>query len=374
MVVNTKTNNAQAADATLESLRELFKPHLRLPRARLTCFLMLVLAVIGQRTVSLVWLSKHPATRAKAGSVHRRFQRFFAHAPLPPRLVGALVLALAPKPPEGWVLAMDRTNWKFGKTHVNLLVVSAILNGVGLPIAWKALPKSTKSGNSRHHHRVSLMEQVLSILPAADIRALTMDREFTGRRWLGWLGLMEVPYVLRVKANTRVGAAGASWWCQRNRWRKRAGELHAVFGRKARFAAKRVHRGRDPFLAVISETFQGTEALEIYRMRWGIETLFGHLKERGFRFEDTRMTKGCRVEKLMGVLAVAFALCHQWGRKLEQEQGVKLKRHGYRAKSVFRQGFESLHRMMLRPWLHAQRLAEFLRHVVRRPLIENFVV
>ena len=33
----------------METLRELFKPHLKLPKARITCFLMLVLAVFGQR-------------------------------------------------------------------------------------------------------------------------------------------------------------------------------------------------------------------------------------------------------------------------------------------------------------------------------------
>jgi hypothetical protein len=60
----------------METLRELFKPHLKLPKARMTCFLMLVLAVFGQRTVSLVWLARHAATPAKAESVYRRFQCF----------------------------------------------------------------------------------------------------------------------------------------------------------------------------------------------------------------------------------------------------------------------------------------------------------
>jgi hypothetical protein len=53
----------------METLRELFKPHLKLPKARMTCFLMLVLAVFGQRTVSLVWLARHAATSAKAESL-----------------------------------------------------------------------------------------------------------------------------------------------------------------------------------------------------------------------------------------------------------------------------------------------------------------
>lgn len=358
----------------METLSEHFKPHLGLPKARLSCFLMLVLAVIGQRTVSLVWLARHPLTAAKAESVYRRFQRFFAACALPARRVGALVLAMAPKPAGGWVLAMDRTNWQFGRTHINILVVSVILNGVGLPIAWRVLPKSTKRGNSNAGHRIALMQEVLSILPGADIRALTMDREFVGGRWLSWLRLMEIPFVVRVKANTMVGANPASWWCERNRWKRFAGDLHEVFGSKVHFAAKRIRNGRDAYLAVISHDFSGEEALGIYRMRWGIETLFSHLKRRGYRFEDTHMTKGCRIGKLMGVLAVAFALSYQWGRKLEGETGVKLKSHGHRAKSVFRQGLESLHRMLRFPARLADRLEDFLDHVVRLPLTRKIVV
>ena len=358
----------------METLREHFKPHLGLPKARLSCFLMLVLAVIGQRTVSLVWLARHPHTAAKDESVYRRFQRFFASCALPAKRVGALLLALAPKPRDGWVLAMDRTNWQFGTTHINILVVSVILNGVGLPIAWRILPKATKRGNSRSGHRIALMQEVLSILPHPDIRALTMDREFVGDRWLSWLRLMEIPFVVRLKSNTMVGGNAASWWCERNRWRRFAEGMHEVFGMRVHFAAKRIRDGRDAHLAVISNAFHGGAALEIYRLRWGIETLFSHLKRRGYQFEDTHMTKASRIGKLMGVLAVAFALSYQWGRKLEAETGVKLKKHGHRAKSVFRQGLESLHRMLHAPVSLAVRLSDFLNHVVRLPLTRKIVV
>ncbi len=68
--------NLQVTEPTTETLRKLFKPHLRLSRPRLTCFLMLVLAVLGQRTVSLVWLARYAAPPVKAESV---YQRFFAY-------------------------------------------------------------------------------------------------------------------------------------------------------------------------------------------------------------------------------------------------------------------------------------------------------
>jgi len=108
--VNKKTTDTRAAAGSMESLRELFKPHLGLSRPRLSCFLMLVLAVIGQRTVSLVWLSQHPDSAARDSSVFRRFQRFYSGCKLSAKTVGKMILRPAPEPSGGWVLAMDRTN------------------------------------------------------------------------------------------------------------------------------------------------------------------------------------------------------------------------------------------------------------------------
>ena len=48
---------------------------------------------------------------------------------LSPKSVRALILTLAPKPKDGWILAMDRTDLQFGKTDVFILVVTVIPNG-----------------------------------------------------------------------------------------------------------------------------------------------------------------------------------------------------------------------------------------------------
>ncbi len=44
-----------------------------------------------------------------------------------------------------WVLAMDRTNWEFGKATINILMISVIWNGMGIPLIWTLLPSA---GNS----------------------------------------------------------------------------------------------------------------------------------------------------------------------------------------------------------------------------------
>lgn len=335
---------------------------------------MLVLGVIRKRTVSLVWLSKHQDSDAKASSIYRRFQRFFAHCVLRPGTIGKLILSRAPRPDGGYVLAMDRTNWQFGKTHVNILVVSIIVGRVGLPVAWLTLPKSTKRGNSQKKHRIRVMEEVLAILPADAIKALTMDREFVGKHWLGWLETVGVDYVVRLKKNALVGGRQASHWCHRKRWQSLLGKRQEVFGRQVHFMGKRLKKGRDNYLAVISNAFQGEEALELYRMRWGIETLFGHLKQRGYQFEATHMTKKERIEKLLGVLTLAFALCLRWGHKLEADSPTPIKKHGYPAKSLFRRGFEDLHRILTAPHRFREEVAAFFKTVKPQFLPQNFVV
>ena len=138
-----------------------------------------------------------------------------------------------------------------------------------------------------------------------------------------------------------------------------------MFDQQVYFAEKKIAKGRDPYLAVVSNRFQGREALELYSLRWGIETFFSHLKKRGFCFEQTHLTKKPRIEKMVAVLGVAFTLGHRWGRLHEARRGKNIKKHGYRARSVFRLGLESLHRMVKRPARYLPDIAEFLRLVVQ---------
>jgi len=373
--VKTKNKPNRATTQDTGRLFELFKRHLNWNKARLKCFALFVLAVLEERTVSLSALSLAGCSTVRSESLFRRFQRFLAGHDFEIAEVGSLVVGLLARPKQGWVLAMDRTNWKFGRKHVNILVLSVVVGKMAFPVLWKVLPASTKRGNSKQIHRVSLMKKLLGeIMAAREIRALVMDREFNGQRWLAWLEKRGVPYVLRVKRNTWIGERKALDLCLRNRWKRWRDHRFAVFGRDLYFAAKKIGKRRDSRLAVVSNKFRGGEALEIYRLRWGIECFFGHLKKRGFRFEDTHLTIGKRIERLVAVLAVAFTLCYRWGMVREARSGKKIKNHGYRAKSLFRQGFDSLHRMVKRPVEFAEELKEFVWKVLSSMLAGNFVV
>ncbi|KOR28665.1 hypothetical protein TI03_04215 [Achromatium sp. WMS1] len=61
--------------------------------------------------------------------------------------------------------------------------------------------------------------------------------------------------------------------------------------------------------------------------------------------EDTHLTQPDRISKLFAIVTLAFVWCYRVGL---WQSGVKLSRickHGYRAKSFFKQGVEFLQRM-----------------------------
>ena len=54
--------------------------------------------------------------------LNRRLQRFLAEISFDPRdLARALVCLMALRDTEKWTLILDRTNWKFGAIHLNVL-------------------------------------------------------------------------------------------------------------------------------------------------------------------------------------------------------------------------------------------------------------
>ncbi len=83
-------------------------------------------------------------------------------------------------------------------------------------------------------------------------------------------------------------------------------------------------------------------ALELYRKRWEIETMFGCLKTRGFRMEDTHIIDADKIERLMFVLAIAFCWSYRVGDIKALEEPIPIKAHGRTAKSLFRWGLDEI--------------------------------
>ena len=125
-----------------------------------------------------------------------------------------------------------------------------------------------------------------------------------------------------------------------------------IYGHAVWLAAVRLE---DEFLIVASNRNPG-QALAQYQKRWSIEVLFSALKKRGFDFETTHLTDPVRIKKLVALLALAFTWAHLVGVWLAEQKPLKIKKHGYKEKSLFRYGLDHLQYLLLN--IH-QRMEEF---------------
>jgi len=165
------------------------------------------LALLMQSTVSFPKLALVLSRRAKPASNERRIQRFMSGYPLDFDSFGRFPLELVPQH-EDVVVSMDRTNWKFGQTDINVLMIAICYKGIAYPILWQLLPKA---GNSNTAERKALMERFLRLVPASKIKVFLADREFIGTEWLGFLHERDVLFCIRVKKDTTVEAGSGTW-------------------------------------------------------------------------------------------------------------------------------------------------------------------
>jgi hypothetical protein len=110
------------------------------------------------------------------------------------------------------------------------------------------------------------------------------------------------------------------------------------------------------------------------RERWGIETLFGRFKTRGFCLESTHFTDSERLSKLLALMTLALCWAVKIGEWLHQHQPLKIKKHGRRQARIFRYGLDYLRSIVTRPlakmlelsWLAERNISEIPRYTAFR--------
>ena len=99
------------------------------------------------------------------------------------------------------MLVLDRTEWHFGATPVNVLMIGIAHRGIAFPIAWTALPKGGGSGSGE---QIEVLEAALSALDASDVEALTTGRELISVLWLKRLQAVSISFVIRLRSGRRL--------------------------------------------------------------------------------------------------------------------------------------------------------------------------
>ena len=330
----------------VRSLEQTLGDNLAWNRARIKFVARFLLALYSQRTVKLTRLATACSGHASEASSYKRLQRFLHNFEMPYAEVAQLVLKLLGTP-SPYTLALDRTNWKIGKVEVNILLLSVVYRGIGFPLVWCLLPHA---GNSDTNERITLLEIWLDLFGVESIQCLCGDREFAGKAWFTFLQTNRIPFQLRLKKNALVkngrGQFVPAWrlfaTTRINQVRVIA-EARQMWGLNLYLSGCQLQHGE--WLILVSAQYEDDPAQQ-YRQRWGIETLFGALKTRGFNLEDTRLTDEARLSRLLALLAIAFTWAFLVGQWQAEVNGLKLKKHGYPPKSVFRRGLDLLCRLV----------------------------
>ena len=265
--------------------------------------------------------------------------------------------------PSQLLLIIDRTNWKLGKTHLNLLVLSIVYQGIAIPIYWVSLDKA---GTSHTDERIYSVVKSIYRIGKHRIAGILADREFIGSQWFAWLKSNNINFTIRIKQNMLVGRfiddqrptpVHSLFRQLKNERRKYLKQQFYLGGVPVYLAASKAPNGQ---LLIVATSRYNRLALKNYKRRWEIETLFGCWKSKGFRLEDTRMTDKHKIENLVSVLVIAFCWVYLVGIKQASNKPLPTKSHGRKSQSLFRYGYDILRQAVLRGLVFFRRYFSFL--------------
>lgn len=329
-------------------LTKILKPILKWNKARVDLISSFICALIMVRTVNLNEIASAMPGKAAQSSKYKRLKRFFAGFEVCYKSIAVLIVKMLPFSDGPWDISMDRTNWKLGKKNINPLVMGIVHLGVAFPIRWTTF---SKRGNSNTRERMFLIDWFIEVFGVHKIRCLYADREFIGEKWLGYLLEKGIHFCIRIRGNFMIANSRGKQVRVNSLFRNLKPNQYKILRGKRLInglylyvVGMRLADGKH--LILVTDANPG-QALENYKKRWGIETLFQCLKERGFNFEDTRMTFPERIDKLIALLAIAFTWCHITGEWRHVQKEIKIKKHGRKEVSLFRYGLDCIRETLL---------------------------
>lgn len=325
-------------------------------RARVKLLARFLTALLVCRSVCLSKVANVLAGEAKTASHYKRLQRFLRgfdldRIALARIMIGWLYAQTGLKAP--YILSLDRTNWKFGCVEINILMLAIAHNKIAFPVVWMLLGKA---GNSSAEERKTLLTRYVEAFGKDSIAYITADREFAGKHFLAWLCEQKISFVMRLRGNVCVAnAKGEMRWGQLLFTSYEVGVVYAlgqrrVFGKTncLELFVTGMRLADGDFLIVVSDRLAPSGNLVAdYANRWGIETLFGCLKRRGFDLEATHLRDSEQLSRLLSVLSLAFCWAYLCGEWLFEHEPWKFKKHGRLSVSVFRRGLDYRQRLLM---------------------------
>ena len=325
----------------IQSLRELLYSKLPWHPERIHTFYALILAVLAGGSVKIKDMAQYIETRASLSSKVVRLERWFLKQNLDYSLIGKLIVGLLGCGGSEMTIAIDRTNWRYGKRDLNFLVASVVCGAISVPVVWLLLDKK---GSSSALERIELINKLLTVMAAPGIGNILADREFACQEFINYLWERDLPFTFRVKKNEQLKHENGGK-IKLGRYFKdmTAGAKQArrcqFYGLELNVTCLQLEREH---LFLVSTVQIGDAALRVYKQRWSIERTFKALKQSGFWMEETHMTELEKLGKLMAIVSLALAVAVLGGKIKNALIPIKIKKHGRPQWSLFTYGLDWL--------------------------------
>jgi hypothetical protein len=323
----------------LLQIEEILEKYYKWDRRRLNFLGNTIGAIIRSRSVNLQKIAESIEGKAQVESNYRRVQRLFQLQEIDYNITAKLLSSVLPND-EKWILTMDRTNWKLGKSNINLLVLGVAYKGMAIPLLWDFLTiqeddiRRGKRGNSNSDERKSIIKRFIELFGVEKIEALTADREFIGEEWFKWLEDNKIPFVIRIRNTTTLNERQLGTSNTKELFKHiQKDEFYGfgecdILGRRLHLGGIEATKSKEP-LMLVSNRPMNTNTISIYQKRWEIETMFGAFKSKGFNLEESKLSEGYKIQKLMALLSIAFVWSILAGdyRALKKPIAYKKKNH-----------------------------------------------
>lgn len=322
----------------IKNLEQILQQNFPWHKSRIKFLSLILLAILKASTVNLSRVAVLFHNDTKISSNYKRIQRFLRYFNFSYTLFASLIISLLPKGLK-YIITLDRTNWKFGKSDINILMLAVIYKEMSIPLFWEILPKQ---GNSSSEERIEITSRALKLLGKENITSIVADREFVGIKWFLYLNQTGITYRMRIKSNTCIDSHKSKGKRVDKLFRPLKLYKPIVIPKQVIIFKQTVYitgmRIENDYL-ILATNERPFEAIEDYKKRWTIEKLFKHFKTGGFNFGLTHLRDAEKIKKLIALVALAFIWSFLVGVWMDSITPIKLKKHGRMAVSYFNSGF-----------------------------------
>lgn len=357
----------------ISELKGILSQELHWHKSRVECFSQMLLALFMVRTVNLSEISvAMDGSKASIDSRYKRIHRFFSKFEIDFTCVARWIFALFFNNHQKVYLAIDRTNWYWGKAKINVFMLSICYEGIAIPLFWKLLEKA---GSTSAREQIELVSRFVNTFGKERIQGLLGDREFPNKELIEWLVAEDIPFYLRIKGDVQIWINKKKFKTSSQLFNHLAPYQQQIFGMRVQVFGQNLYlagskNSRDELMIVVTNQHP-KNAIACYLRRWEIECLFAALKTKGWRFEDTRIIHPKRIEKLLALLAIGFVWAHKIGEWKASIKPITLKkiRNQKRPKnSFFRFGLDHLRDLLTSSKPSQKLLSKLVKYLFITPM------